>query len=291
MISRVSRLPLPLHRLVAFAAASLVVAGGADPAAATCGDGVVDVGEECDGTACCGASCTFAVEGTPCSDGNACNGEEICVAGGVCLGGGLFTCDDRNPCTLDRCDPATGCVNEATPRVGCFEGWAKKLLGVDEKSGGDEKLTLKLAKGPGLTAEDFGEPADRGATSYAVCIFDDEDDLAGTLVVDRGGESCGRRDCWRRLGDDGFRYRDPARAADGVQKAKLVAGPAGRSRIELRARNVAARGSGHLPTGIAAALAGAEGATVQIVGSDTPACFSATFDRVVRNGAAEFRAK
>lgn len=291
MISCGCAVPLDVHRLVAFAAVLLVVTGGAEAAAATCGNGVVESGEECDGTACCGASCTFAVEGTTCSDGNACNGVEICVAGGVCLGGGLFTCDDRNPCTLDRCDPTTGCVNEGSPRVGCFEGWEKKLLEVDETRGGDERLTLKLTKGPGLVADDFGEPAGRGATSYAVCIFDDDDDLAGTLVVDRGGASCGRRDCWRRLGDEGFRYRDPARAADGVHKAKLVAGPAGRSRIDLRARNLAARGVGHLPAGIAAALAGAEAATVQIVGSDTPSCFSATFDRVLRNGPNEFRAK
>jgi len=45
-------------------------------------------------------------EGTPCGD--------LCFAGacveGECLGGAL-DCDDGNACTLDACDPATGCVH------------------------------------------------------------------------------------------------------------------------------------------------------------------------------------
>jgi cysteine-rich repeat protein len=46
--------------------------------------------------------------GTSCSDGNACNGTEQCTAGS-CLSTAPLNCNDSNPCTLDPCDPVTGC--------------------------------------------------------------------------------------------------------------------------------------------------------------------------------------
>jgi hypothetical protein len=46
-----------------------------------------------------------------CSDHDACNGVEQCNAHGVCVPGTPLSCDDRNACTTDSCDPATGCVN------------------------------------------------------------------------------------------------------------------------------------------------------------------------------------
>src|SRR6184192_2756213 len=107
-----------------------------------CGNGVVDLGEQCDdgnlvAGDCCSPTCQFepagqacannpcisgstcdgaaaCVGGTPntlpCNDGNACTTADTC-AGGVCVGGPPPICTDGNVCTTDTCDPATGCVN------------------------------------------------------------------------------------------------------------------------------------------------------------------------------------
>ncbi len=45
-----------------------------------------------------------------CSDGSLCTTGDSC-AGGVCLPGQTTTCDDKNPCTQDVCDPKAGCVS------------------------------------------------------------------------------------------------------------------------------------------------------------------------------------
>ena len=112
-----------------------------------CGNGVLDVGEQCDdgnklAGDCCSPTCTFEPLGSPCTDGNpctndACNGAgvglgtpnlalcndgnactapDVCTAG-TCVGGAALNCNDGNPCTTDTCAPATGCVH--TPIRGC----------------------------------------------------------------------------------------------------------------------------------------------------------------------------
>src|SRR2546430_9986559 len=117
-----------------------------------CGNGVVDLGEQCDdgnlvagdycsptwpfdpaGQACAnnpcisGSTCDGAAAclgGTPntlpCHDGNACTTADAC-AGGVCVGGPPPNCNDGNVCTTDSCNPATGCVN-AVNTLPCSDG-------------------------------------------------------------------------------------------------------------------------------------------------------------------------
>jgi hypothetical protein len=48
--------------------------------------------------------------GNPCGDQNACTQNDRCNAAGVCVGEPV-DCDDNNPCTVDTCDPTTGCVH------------------------------------------------------------------------------------------------------------------------------------------------------------------------------------
>ncbi|MFH1811347.1 MAG: hypothetical protein ABIJ09_21585 [Pseudomonadota bacterium] len=53
--------------------------------------------------------CSNASETTPCDDGDACTFGDHCDPGsGTCAGTPLTGVDDQNPCTEDRCDPATG---------------------------------------------------------------------------------------------------------------------------------------------------------------------------------------
>src|SRR5262245_2362930 len=77
-----------------------------------------------DGNACTTDSCdpvigckhVAATNGTSCSDGNVCNGAEVCQAG-VCTTGTALNCDDKNACTIEACDPVTGCSHTAI--AGC----------------------------------------------------------------------------------------------------------------------------------------------------------------------------
>jgi hypothetical protein len=55
-------------------------------------------------------------DGSGCNAGNACTVNDTCQAG-VCTPGGARNCDDNDVCTVDTCDPATGCVH--TPIPGC----------------------------------------------------------------------------------------------------------------------------------------------------------------------------
>jgi cysteine-rich repeat protein len=105
-----------------------------------CGNGVVDPGEQCDdGNAdnCdgCKSDCTTRASTDPCptctpdaNDRNNCLpcsanmdcdplqacGTSACIAG-ACTPVAKPNCDDGNPCTVDSCNPASGCTNN--PKV------------------------------------------------------------------------------------------------------------------------------------------------------------------------------
>lgn len=56
------------------------------------------------------SSWTNLTDGTPCDDRNACTTRDLCRSG-ACSGGPASSCADTNPCTIDACDPAVGCVH------------------------------------------------------------------------------------------------------------------------------------------------------------------------------------
>ncbi|MCO4760778.1 MAG: hypothetical protein KC502_04695, partial [Myxococcales bacterium] len=58
--------------------------------------------------------------GTPCTDGNACTSGDTCAAG-TC-GGKAIVCDDKNPCTTDKCDIKTGACGFTPNTSSCDDG-------------------------------------------------------------------------------------------------------------------------------------------------------------------------
>jgi hypothetical protein len=52
-----------------------------------------------------------------CGDGNICNGVETCRAG-VCTAGTPLNCDDGDPCTVDSCEPRSGCQHTTVADLG-----------------------------------------------------------------------------------------------------------------------------------------------------------------------------
>jgi cysteine-rich repeat protein len=79
---------------------------------ATCGNGVVEPGEQCDGGECCSWNCQFAAADSGCSDGNACNDPDACDGAGHCVGQPPLTICPGSECRDPvACDPQLGCLN------------------------------------------------------------------------------------------------------------------------------------------------------------------------------------
>jgi len=75
----------------------------------TCGD--CDDAIDCTADSCntLTGACIHVPNNTACNDGNMCNGIETCSAAVGCISGTPLSCSDANPCTVDMCDPFSGC--------------------------------------------------------------------------------------------------------------------------------------------------------------------------------------
>lgn len=202
--------------------------------------------------------------------------------------------DDGDPCTRETC-VGNVCQHPAAPAVTCDDVWGKASLLVKERTAGKEALLAKLGRGPALSQTDFGTPLALDATVYTLCLYDEAGALAGKAVVDRAGEQCGAKPCWKSIGDAppsgrGYQYKDPVAAADGIAKMQLRGGASGKSSLLIQGRNKSSAGQNALPTGIAAALAGSQSATLQLHVSDAGRCFSVNLGDVSHNDATLFKA-
>jgi hypothetical protein len=81
-----------------------------------------EAGERCTATGCFASrTCTTEEE---CQDGNFCNGRERCIPELGCMAATTMPrCDDMDACTVDTCEPATGCTytcDRAMPACMCM---------------------------------------------------------------------------------------------------------------------------------------------------------------------------
>ena len=252
--------------------------------------------QTCDDTtasATVGNACNVA--GTACTGPGDCPQFEDCVACASTLcGDGVVDpgeqCDDDNTTPDDGCSATCqleGTACPATVDSACNDGFLAGSFVALEKVAGKEKLVARFLSGPELTPPAFGDPLS-GTTAYHLCVYDDAGALVDDLAVDRAGDDCAGKPCWKGIGkpagSSGFRYKDPGLTADGVLLMLLRAGDTGKSKLIVRQKG---------PTGIAAALDGATTATVQLRASDAPApsCFGMETSVVTRNDGLIFKAK
>ncbi len=198
----------------------------------SCGNGVLDAGEQCDdanlvGGDCCSPTCTMEPDGVPCDDRQPCTIGETCSAG-VCRDGIVFSCP-----VCDSCDGSGGCISG--PRAGCRPATprhrARLAIGNSARDGGDDlywrgRVPASLAT--------FGDP--RGAGDYAVCLYDESvtpPALTFAAAVP-GGDRCGSGRCWTALGSRGFRYRSRGGYPDGVRRVLLRARGEDQTSIAVR---------------------------------------------------------
>jgi N-acetylneuraminic acid mutarotase len=120
-----------------------------------CDDGNICTTDGCDAP----ASCTHVDNNDPCDDGNACTVGDTC-GDSLCLPGVARDCDDYNPCTVDTCDPGSGCVHVDEPLYApCDNGNA--CDGVDYCDGLGTCVSPYSIQCPDDNActEDFCDPA------------------------------------------------------------------------------------------------------------------------------------
>jgi len=143
-------------------------------------------------------TCTTVPDGYECPDTDLCDGTEICRSG-QCVDGQPLDCVNSNPCTIDSCDPATGCVHDpvvdGTP---CPNG---------NPCDGDETcLSGNCA---------VGDPKD--CDDHNLCTWDVCDPASGCRhEVLQDGTGCGGGLCGSGVCSDGeCLYGDPTLCDDG----------------------------------------------------------------------------
>ncbi|MBT9556790.1 MAG: S8 family serine peptidase, partial [Myxococcales bacterium] len=106
-------------------------------AALRCGNGIIDLGEQCDlastnGTDCCTSNCQFELAGKLCDDGNKCTNTDVCSGTSItCTGSNPTTCSALDQCHVaGSCAPATGACSNPNKADGtsCNDGSASTGL-------------------------------------------------------------------------------------------------------------------------------------------------------------------
>jgi hypothetical protein len=192
-------------------------------------------------------------------------------------------CDDGNLCTQDSCTAASGCISTDTPATGCITGTGASLQVKDNSDDTKDQLKWKLPKGGLVVQADLGEPIT--TRTYVLCIYDETasvPSLQASLQIAPGVS-------WTSKDPKGFSYADKAGTSDGVTKALLKTGAAGKSLASVSAKGV------NIPT--FAPLSATElfdqhtKVIVQLVNDQTSQCWSSEFTAAKKNTAEQFQAK
>ena len=220
-----------------------------------CGDGLTNLGEDCDdgNTAdgdCCSSTCQFEPVGA------------ACPAGG-------------SVCTINTCDGAGGCLS--TLPTGCDSPGKSILLVQNKNVDAKDRILFKWLKGPQLAPAQFGDPLH--SADYALCLYTgpQRTPLAHMTVPHDASK-------WAPLADRGFRYKDAAGSAAGITKVLLKAGEAGKSAAQVKGKgvNLPDPTFSNLPLPV----------TAQLVNSQTNTCLEATYQAadVKKNDGGRFKA-
>jgi hypothetical protein len=167
---------------------------------------------------------------------------------------------------------------------------AQAQLQSNDSHPGKENLKLRWTKiATATTRGSFGDPVG-GSTIAALCVFNDAGAQVGELIVDRAGQTCGTKPCWKPTGKQGLAYQDKMASAAGVTKIGFVGGAVGKGKAKAQGKNNAAKGLTSLPTGLSAALTGNTSPTIELVTSDG-LCVGAKMNRVVKDEALRYKAQ
>lgn len=227
-----------------------------------CGNGTIEVGEDCDDGntadgACCSSTCTFE------STATACSGTNLCTSGG-------------------QCDGAGSCVVTAQPASGCSTAGRSVFKVIDRPGQSKDQLKWTWKKGQALSIDDLGSP--NWNTDYALCVYDSsggQASLATSLELPANA-------FWIYKGARGWVYKDSSAYTAGIQRLLFKTGSAGRAKALLKAKGE------NLPMPERAEATRMfsmdPNVTVQVV-NDEGHCWTSEFSTARRNNATKFKAK
>jgi hypothetical protein len=160
----------------------------------------------------------------------------------------------------------------ATPRMGCRTA-AKSVLVVKEKMDSTkDKLIYKWIKGAATTQMELQNPL--GTTQYSICLYEG----ANVTSLNVAASST----LWKDVDSKGFKYKDSAGTASGVQNVLLKGGAGGKSKILVKGKG------SNLPTLDPPFTLPV---TVQVVNGDSGLCFDTVFSAAKKNVPGQFKGK
>ncbi len=183
------------------------------------------------------------------------------------------------------CDPSPAAC-PASPLVSCKAPAASKAqLHIKDKGPADKRaLKFKWGKGAMTTLADIGDPLVSDPV-YSVCVYDSSG--AGDALLRAGvppGGTCSGKACWREQPGKGFKYKDKAGSAGGVQQLQLRAGDTGKAKLQVKGK-----GAGLVLPMLP--LTGAVTAQLHVDEGVRHECWSATFSTSLKNDPEQYKAK
>ncbi len=150
-----------------------------------------------DGNVCHAPSCDVQMKcsqkllnGDGCPDADKCNGDETCN-NGVCQAGVKPSCNDNNPCTVDACDPATGCTHKPTAvATDCDDGDLCNGIGSCDGNGKCVTKPSQVCNDNNPCTDDVCDPA-KGCTTVNNVLACNDGDPCTTVDKCSGGACLG----------------------------------------------------------------------------------------------------
>ncbi len=199
-----------------------------DAPAPVCGNGVRQVGEDCDGIDApfcpgrCQLNCTCPLP--VCGNGVVEEGEE---------------CDgaSASACVTGRCNADCTCaICPSAPAGSCRAAARTGLTIVNSALDAKDAVRWSWKNGAATSAADFGDPVS-GLGRYALCVYDAS---GGTQPIMEAsilpGGTCGTKPCWKASGGSGFSFADKTGR---LAKVKLKAGVAGKAQVSASGKGAA----------------------------------------------------
>ncbi len=251
----------------------------------TCGDGVQNVGEECDDGDLvngdgCDENCTVTACGngvvTP-GTGEACDDDN--VAAGDCGGATCAfeasgsSCNDGSLCSVvDTCDGAGACEGSSTADPLCTAA-AANTSALKLRTGAKPLETWTYGRSAPGSLADLGDPI--AGDAIALCVYGET--MSGDSTVLEALAPSGIE--WTQPGSGGYRYKRKDGFPDGLTLVQIKPGDAGKAKLK-------AKGKGVLVPSLA--LAFGAGSTVHAqLRSSAGGCYGSTFSYPYKKDDAE----
>lgn len=179
--------------------------------------------------------------------------------------------------------PASLCAS--VPYTTCkLSAAGRSKIQLHERAGTKDDLNWKLSRAEATSVEEFLDPADNVDARYEFCVYDAGGVRQPLLAAGVPAASvCAGRRCWSRVAG-GYKYKDKLAASDGVIRAKLKSGAAGKAGVALKAKG---------PNLVLPSLPLAFPVTVQLVADDgvNSACWQTLFAAPLVNRPNTLKAK